>query len=97
TLAILLARAELTPGGNQLYLALPRGGIEGTLRHYRFSTALGRVRAKSGHLTSVEALAGYVTTRRHGRIVFAFLIDSAANADRVDEAIARAVDRLAEF
>ncbi|MDQ6929781.1 MAG: D-alanyl-D-alanine carboxypeptidase/D-alanyl-D-alanine-endopeptidase, partial [Candidatus Eremiobacteraeota bacterium] len=45
TLATLLARAELTPGGNQLYLALPRGGIEGTLRHYRFSTALGRVRA----------------------------------------------------
>lgn len=97
TLCTLLSRAELTPGGNQLYLALPRGGIEGTLHGYHFAQALGRVRAKSGHLSGVSALAGYVTSHRHGRLAFAFLLDTAANPWEADAAIARAVDRLAEF
>lgn len=97
TLCSLLSRAELTPGGNQLYLALPRGGIEGTLHDYHFAKALGRVRAKSGHLSGVNALAGYVSTHRHGRLAFAFLLDTAANPWDADAAIARAVDRLAEF
>jgi D-alanyl-D-alanine carboxypeptidase/D-alanyl-D-alanine-endopeptidase (penicillin-binding protein 4) len=97
TLCSLLSRSELTPGGNPLYLALPRGGIEGTLRHFSFNQAFGRVRAKSGHLANVSALAGYVTTHRHGRLAFAFLLDTSASRWDADAAIARAVDRLAEF
>lgn len=97
TLCALLSRAELTPGGNQLYFALPRGGIEGTLRYVHFLQALGRVRAKSGHISGVSALAGYVTTHRHGRLAFAFLLDTSGGRSDADAAIARAVDRLAEF
>ena len=97
TLATLLARAEKTPGGNQLYPALPRAGIEGSLRHYRFADALGRVRAKSGHLSGVDSLVGYVNTHRHGRMVFAFLLNGTGSRWTVDDAIARAVDRLADF
>ncbi len=77
----------------ELYSLLPLGGRQGTLENYDFTTALGRVRAKSGHISGVSALAGYVTTIRHGRVAFAFLIDGSP-ADP-DSAIVRAVDRLA--
>ena len=90
TLARLLADDEPS-----LYLLLPLGGREGTLEYYDFTTALGRVRAKSGHLSNVSSLAGYVTTLHHGRVAFAFLIDGSPGDP--DAAIVRAVDRLVEF
>jgi serine-type D-Ala-D-Ala carboxypeptidase/endopeptidase (penicillin-binding protein 4) len=90
TVARLLAGDE-----PQLYSLLPLGGRQGTLEDYDFTTALGRVRAKSGHISGVSALAGYVTTIRHGRVTFAFLIDGSP-ADP-DSAIVQAVDRLAAF
>jgi D-alanyl-D-alanine carboxypeptidase/D-alanyl-D-alanine-endopeptidase (penicillin-binding protein 4) len=90
TLARLLAASQAS-----LYLLLPRGGREGTLKEYDFTTALGRVRAKSGHLSDVSSLAGYVTTAHHGRVAFAFLIDGSLGD--ADTAIVRAVDRLATF
>ena len=94
TLAGVLSAAERGPGGEALYLLLP-GGRQGTLKYYGFTTALGRVRAKSGHIGGVSALAGYVDTMHHGRVVFAFEIDGAPG--NPDDAIVRAVDRLATF
>lgn len=89
TIVDLLASQEAA-----LYSILPLGGREGTLADYDFTTALGRVRAKSGHLSDVSALAGYATTLHHGRVAFAFLIDgSPANPD---SAIVRAIDRLVD-
>ncbi len=90
TLARLLADEE-----SSLYLLLPLGGREGTLEDYGFTTALGRVRAKSGHITGVSSLAGYVTTLHHGRVAFAFLINGSPGDP--DTAIVQAVDRLAMF
>ncbi|HYL27611.1 MAG TPA: D-alanyl-D-alanine carboxypeptidase, partial [Candidatus Nitrosotalea sp.] len=78
-----------------LYMLLPRGGRDGTLQDYDFTTALGRVRAKSGHLSDVSALAGYVTTQRHGRVAFAFLVNGSPGDP--DAAIVRAVNRLAAY
>lgn len=91
TLATILARAG-HGGSPDLYPLLPRGGKDGTLRMYRFHEASGRVRAKSGHLSDVSALAGYVQTRRHGRAIFAFLIDGSPGDP--DSAIVDAVDRI---
>jgi serine-type D-Ala-D-Ala carboxypeptidase/endopeptidase (penicillin-binding protein 4) len=90
TLARLLSDRE-----QSVYLLLPRGGREGTLEDYDFTTALGRVRAKSGHLSNVAALAGYVTTEHHGRVSFAFLFNGSPGDP--DTAIVRAVDRIAAF
>jgi len=90
TIARLLSESEPS-----LYLLLPQGGREGTLEDYDFTTALGRVRAKSGHLSDVSALAGYANTLHHGRVAFAFLIDGSPGDP--DAAIVRAVDRLVEF
>jgi len=93
TLASILADAQRGDPDAALYRRLPEGGRQGTLKEYDFTTALGRVRAKSGHLSGVGALAGYVNTYRHGRVVFAFLVDGSPGDP--DAAIVRAVDRLA--
>jgi D-alanyl-D-alanine carboxypeptidase/D-alanyl-D-alanine-endopeptidase (penicillin-binding protein 4) len=92
--AITLARL-LSTREPSLYLLLPLGGREGTLEDYDFTTALGRVRAKSGHLSNVSSLAGYVNTLRHGRVAFAFMVNGSPGDP--DAAIVRAVDRLVEF
>lgn len=89
--AITLARL-LADNEPSLYRLLPLGGRQGTLEDYGFTSALGRVRAKSGHLSDVSALAGYVTTLHHGRVSFAFLIDGPARDP--DTAIVHALDRL---
>ena len=90
--AITLARI-LSRNGD-LYPLLARGGIDGTLKWYHFSQARGRVRAKSGHLSDVSALAGYVQSRRHGRVIFAFLFNGARDA--ADQPIVSAVDLIAQ-
>jgi serine-type D-Ala-D-Ala carboxypeptidase/endopeptidase (penicillin-binding protein 4) len=98
TLAMLLARAARRPGGSMVVEALPRVGIEGTVRYRRLTDGLGRVRAKSGHIEHVNSLAGFVQTRRHGRVAFAFVVnDRRADDGPVDDGIDRALDVLARF
>ncbi len=97
-LATLLARANLVPAGNVLFHDLPRVGIEGTVRRHDLTTALGRARAKSGHINDVDALAGYVDTHHHGRVAFAILVnDPRADDGPVYDGIDAALDILASF
>jgi serine-type D-Ala-D-Ala carboxypeptidase/endopeptidase (penicillin-binding protein 4) len=95
TLARILSDAELRDAGQPLYMLLPGGGRDGTLTDYDFTAASGRVRAKTGTLSDANSLAGYVTTKNHGRIVFAFLINDSHGDPRA--AYVQAVDRLASF
>ncbi len=94
TLVALLEDAQERGGRYDLYHLLPLGGKQGTLTDYDFTQALGRVRAKSGHLDDASALAGYVNTTSHGRLIFAFIINGWTSGDP-DSAIVRAVDRMA--
>ena len=92
----LLARTALLPNGPLFIRSLPRVGIEGTVRRRDVTTALGRARAKSGHIEGVNALAGYVQTRSHGRVAFAILVnDRRADDGPVDDGIDRTLDVLA--
>jgi D-alanyl-D-alanine carboxypeptidase/D-alanyl-D-alanine-endopeptidase (penicillin-binding protein 4) len=96
SLATLLARAAGLPIGPALIADLPRVGIEGTVRYRSLTDAYGKVRAKSGHIGGVNALAGYVQTRTHGRVAFAFIVnDVRADDGRVDRGIDQALDLLA--
>jgi serine-type D-Ala-D-Ala carboxypeptidase/endopeptidase (penicillin-binding protein 4) len=95
TLARILSDAALRDNGQELYHLLPGGGRDGTLTEYDFTTASGRVRAKTGTLNDANSLAGYVTTQHHGRIAFAFLINDSPGDPRA--AYVQAVDRLATF
>lgn len=57
--------------------ALPVAGVDGTLRTRMASTrAAGRVRAKTGTLSGVSALAGYAETTDGEPLAFAFLMQN---------------------
>ncbi|MBV8151032.1 MAG: D-alanyl-D-alanine carboxypeptidase/D-alanyl-D-alanine-endopeptidase [Candidatus Eremiobacteraeota bacterium] len=94
-----LTLARLLIAQPTLFDLLPRAGIEGTVRHHQLTSSLGRVRAKSGHIDGVNALAGYVETRHHGRVAFALLVNApdADDAISIQIGIDRALDRISEL
>ncbi|GIW46598.1 MAG: D-alanyl-D-alanine carboxypeptidase [Deltaproteobacteria bacterium] len=54
--------------------SLPIGGVDGTLkRRFRMSEVEGRVIAKTGHLNNVNALSGYLITKKGEILVFSIL------------------------
>lgn len=59
---------------NAFFTALPVAGISGTLK-WRMSKLAGRVMAKTGNMKGISSLAGYVTTSRNSKVVFAILSD----------------------
>ena len=95
-LARVLNAALQGRNGDVFLRDLPLVGREGTVRRHRLTVGLGYVRAKSGHIDQVSALAGTVQSRHHGRLVFAFIVNGPyADADAVDEGTDHALDALA--
>ncbi|MCO7241063.1 D-alanyl-D-alanine carboxypeptidase, partial [Aeromicrobium sp. CnD17-E] len=77
TLAGVLRAASARAATAPLLADLPVGGFTGTLAN-RFGTdsaGRGLVRAKTGTLTGVHSLAGYVTNRDGTPLVFAVMTD----------------------
>ncbi|MBO3743660.1 D-alanyl-D-alanine carboxypeptidase/D-alanyl-D-alanine endopeptidase [Actinoplanes flavus] len=98
-LTTLLTAARRRPWFPAFRAALPVAGaadplVGGTLSHrMRGTAAAGHVRAKTGTLTGVNALSGYVTTRDGRLLTFAALINGALagagpTLDRVAVALA---------
>jgi len=52
--------------------SLTIGGVDGTLKH-RFTDAPGRVRGKTGYISGVRALSGYIETDAGPTVVFSIL------------------------
>lgn len=72
-LSRLLATAAQDPRFGALLDGLPVAGFDGTLaKRYRTSPAAGEVRAKTGTLNGVSALAGLVHTHDGAVLAFAF-------------------------
>lgn len=96
-LATLLAYAAHQPWGALYRNALPVGGVDGTLQD-RFTAPWirGRVDAKTGTLSEVNTLSGYVTDRSGQTLVFSILCNShrpgtyaeRETIDRIVEAVA---------
>jgi D-alanyl-D-alanine carboxypeptidase/D-alanyl-D-alanine-endopeptidase (penicillin-binding protein 4) len=72
--------------------SLPIGGVDGSLEH-RFKGIPGaeRIHAKTGSLSHVNALSGYIETRRHNWLAFSVMIN--ATVDQQDN-VRRFIDRL---
>ncbi len=98
TLAKLVAAEASGPDGAVFVRMLARVGLEGTAKHHDLTSAAGRVRAKTGHIDSVNGLAGTVLTRHHGRVAFDFIVnDPRADADVVTVEEDHALDALSDF
>ncbi len=66
------------------YDALPIAGTDGTLRTRMKSTAAeGNLRAKTGSLSSVASLSGYVTTAAGEHLVFSMMLNNYPSASAV--------------
>jgi D-alanyl-D-alanine carboxypeptidase/D-alanyl-D-alanine-endopeptidase (penicillin-binding protein 4) len=98
----LLARARTQPWYGVFEASLPVAGVDGTLRRRLKGTpAEGRLHAKTGSLSHVSALSGYLTTRGGEPVLFSILINnypgplSAPNGPtRVQDEIATALAEI---
>lgn len=65
---------RLSPYWDIFHKSLPIGGIDGTLKNrLRGSNAIGYVYAKTGYVSRVRALSGYVFTRQGQEYVFSII------------------------
>ena len=90
-LAGILEHMRESPHWEVWYAALPVAGVDGTLAgRFRGTPLEGRLHAKTGTLTGVRALSGYVPGPEGEPLVFSILLDhhtrSAREADRVIDA-----------
>ena len=88
----LLTQMTRSPNWDVWYAALPVAGIDGTLAGRMQGTpAEGNVHAKTGTLSNVRALSGYVTTRAGERMVFSMIVNNSRlgsrDADRLVDAV----------
>ncbi|HWK31713.1 MAG TPA: D-alanyl-D-alanine carboxypeptidase/D-alanyl-D-alanine-endopeptidase [Terriglobales bacterium] len=65
------------PWGDQFRASLPVAGLDGSLDdRFRSSVANGRIWAKTGTLTHVNALSGYAETESGRKLIFAVLVNN---------------------
>jgi D-alanyl-D-alanine carboxypeptidase/D-alanyl-D-alanine-endopeptidase (penicillin-binding protein 4) len=96
---IVLRRMFDASGASPFLAALPVAGVDGSLAARMKATAAdGNVRAKTGTMSNIRSLAGYVTSRSGEHLAFVIAINNfegtGAEANQAIDAIAV---RLAEF
>ncbi|MGH9478709.1 MAG: D-alanyl-D-alanine carboxypeptidase/D-alanyl-D-alanine endopeptidase [Terriglobales bacterium] len=90
----LLTYMAQRPEGAVWRALLPVAGRDGTLEHRFTGTGVaGRLSAKTGSLSHVNSLSGYLTARDGERLVFSLLSN---NVNRPAPAVRQQLDRLAE-
>lgn len=90
-LARLLTFARARPWGEAFRAALARPGLEGSTLEDRLAGYEARVFAKTGTITNVNALAGYVIAEDGTELVFAVLTNATG---RPASEARRAIDRI---
>jgi D-alanyl-D-alanine carboxypeptidase/D-alanyl-D-alanine-endopeptidase (penicillin-binding protein 4) len=75
-LAAILAYDWKSPNRGVVLDALPVAAVNGTLESQYVGTPIaGRAFAKSGSMLHTSNLAGYLATKHHGTVIFAFMVD----------------------
>ena len=99
TLLVLLKKAFEPAGTSPFVSGLPLAGVDGSLGARMKGTAAGgNLRAKTGTMSNIRSLAGYVTTRDGEHLAIVVMINNyeGEGAD-ANESIDRMAVRLAEF
>jgi len=98
-LVAILQRMYEPSGGSPWMTALPVAGRDGTLAGRMAGTpAEGNVRAKTGTMSNIRTLAGYVRTRDGENLAFAILADNfEGSGGAATDAVDRIAIRLATF
>ncbi|MBV9773231.1 MAG: D-alanyl-D-alanine carboxypeptidase/D-alanyl-D-alanine-endopeptidase [Gemmatimonadetes bacterium] len=92
----ILTHMTRSPNWSVWYAALPIAGVDGTLASRMKGTPLqGNVHAKTGTLSGVRSLSGYLTTAGGERLVFSAIANhhtvASRDVDRVAEAALRRI------
>ena len=76
-----------SPYRNTYLNSLPVGGVDGTLSNrFRGSVAIGQVRAKTGSVSFVRSLSGFVRTKDDRELIFSVIINNhTTNRSVIDE------------
>lgn len=81
-----------------LYESFPIAGIDGTLeRRMRETSAFNNVHAKTGTLSGVSSLSGYLTSKNDHQIAFSILIQNQIKNSRATEYQNRICEILANY
>jgi D-alanyl-D-alanine carboxypeptidase/D-alanyl-D-alanine-endopeptidase (penicillin-binding protein 4) len=92
----LLAHARRQPWGQAWYEALPEPGLEEGTLESRLLPLRGRLRAKTGSITNVNTLSGYVTTNDGRQLIFSVMTNgSGVSAAAVRQGVDRIIEALA--
>lgn len=81
-IASFLTKTFNSPVGQTFNNSLPRSGVSGTIAYRMTGPLQGKVRAKTGTLSGVSALSGYVITKRNHRISFSIMLNDLKRSDR---------------
>jgi D-alanyl-D-alanine carboxypeptidase/D-alanyl-D-alanine-endopeptidase (penicillin-binding protein 4) len=98
-IARVLAAMRARPDFQVFYDALPVAGVDGTLANrLKGTAAAGNAHAKTGSLTGVRNLSGYVTSADGEHLLFVLMANSFTTPQRVVDATQdQIVERLANF
>ncbi|MGH2415646.1 MAG: D-alanyl-D-alanine carboxypeptidase/D-alanyl-D-alanine endopeptidase [Microcystaceae cyanobacterium] len=87
-----LRAIHFASGSEVFHASLPVAGISGTLRNrLRWTPAQGIVYAKTGTLTGVRALSGYINHPSYGMLVFSILVNQ---SNQSGDALVRSIDNI---
>ena len=99
-LTALLQRIAGDPSRLEIFRStLPVAGVSGSLAdRMKGTSAEGRVAAKTGSMSGVRALSGYITTSDGEPLAFSFLVNNyRVPSSEIDAVMDRALVRLVEF
>jgi serine-type D-Ala-D-Ala carboxypeptidase/endopeptidase (penicillin-binding protein 4) len=93
-----LQGVALLPDARLYRDSLPVAGVTGTLKNrFRNTPAQGTVFAKTGTITGVVSLAGYVTPPNHPPLVFGMIVNSSQSPSAVRRSVDEFVVLLAQL
>ncbi len=94
----LLQVMAASPYSGYFYESLPIMSVDGTLsRRLKGSRASGLIRAKTGTMTGVRSLSGYMTTYNNENLIFSIISNDHPSTSAIDRVVDKIIMRLLDY